>query len=468
MSGIKETYVQMTTSQRDAMRRQCNESRDEAARQRYRANQLENANRDAQSRISTLTSRLNTEIHGLSNEMREIERKQNLAFRNAAERQRTAFQREMQQREENFKHDMNQRDNILRGEIKQQGEKIRQEVEQQGVEIRRELKEQRNELIQIVGNIERQINAKERNCRQLAEFWTSQAEAFLKEIENYRHELFKPTKLQSLRARLGQMQSAVDVQAHEAVISIASEVFNGAVTLRADVVEAELEWTSYFERLSADVAELYSAINDAKLLEYQIGEDKIQARIDYWSDGALVELAERITEIQQVLCAPNETTSKILLTLITEVYDMTQRLSEIKESAREALMLSACRADIANDVANALINMGWKLEDSTFVNCEEKEAIHAKIVDRTGNECVIIVEPHNNQGKLGNKLQLNFFSDDFDTSSTETYVSSVKQELRNSGVEMNLQCAEGYRNKPSDREDIRDINQARGQTTGSK
>jgi len=424
MSGKKETYVQLTATQRDQMLRQCREARDEAGKQRERAAQLERANKEVQSRIATLGNKISGQITDLSNEMHEIERKQSEAFRSALERQ--------------------------------------------DADIRNEIQQQRKEINQMIGKIEQQINSKEQNHQRLAEFWSEQAEAYLKEIENYRHVMFTPNRLQALRTRLGQVQTSMDVQAYQAAISTAIEAFNDAVALRLDVVEAELEWTKYFERLSNDIAEVSADVNAAKILEFEIGGEKVQANIDYWTNGALIELAHRIAEIQEALHNSDEVTSNTLVSLIAEIDNMKHRLSTsgtgLIDSAKEALMLSAYRVDMANDVVSALESMGWKLDDYTYRNNEQKDAIHAKIVDRTGNECIVIVEPHNNQGRLENKLGLDFFNDNgFDTSSTETFVSSIRHELQTSGIKLDLRCVEGYENKPSDREEIRNIAQVRGQ-----
>ena len=436
MSGIKETYVTMTTTERNRMLQQCRTAQDNEATERQRRMQLETANRDAQARISALDSRLNSQIPRLANEMREIERRQNETFRNA---------------------------------LAKQGGDFRREIQQHRRELAQEMQQQKQELSQMIGNIAQEIKAKDLKEEQLAGFWVTQAQAYLAEIDNYRHELFCPTRLQMLRTELGQIQGT---KINAAVISTAINVFNRAVVLRSDVVSAEIEWSASFERLSQDIAELGAAVNAAKLLDFQIGEETVQARVDYWTNGALSELDRRVSEIRSILKEPNGVSNDTLVSLISETDNLTRHLSEpntgLIDTAKESLMLSASREDMANDVVNALTGMGWELEDYTYRNSEQKEALHAKIVDRTGNECVVIIEPHDNHGKLENKLRLDFFNDSaIDTSGTEMYISSIKQELQHNGVKLDLRCAEGYANRFSDRNEIRNIEQARGQTAST-
>ena len=428
MSGIKETFVSMPTRQRDSMLSQIRQSQNEVARVNERNRQLQEANNNAQTRINALDNKINTQIAGLSNQIREVERRQNAAFRNALERQ---------------------------------GADIRSEIREQGVQLRREMQSQRTELTQMINSVVQQINAEKQGQQERALEWVSQVEAFIKEIDNYRHNMFTPNRLQGIRTRLQHAQGSINLGDYQAAISTAQEAFTEAALLRCDVVNAEIEWVRSFERLSNDVAELSAEINATKLLNFEIGDEIINAQIDYWTEGALSRLEERVSEIKQILKEPDNVSNDNLVSLITEIYNLSQNLSTPRtgliDLAREAIMLSQCRADIISDIAEVFADRGWRLDDYTYRNGEEKEALHGKIVDGTGNEIVVIVEPQMNQGKLENKILLNFFDEDYNTSNTEMRVSSIKQTLKENDLITDLRCVEGYQNKPSDKEELRDI-----------
>ena len=445
MSGIKETYVQLTTTQRDTMLRQCREAQEAAARERAeRERQVAEAQREANERVVTLSNQFNTQIAGLSNEMRVIERKQNEAFSNALTKQGADIRNEMRETE------------------RKQNEAFRSALAKQGADIRREMQQQQQELTQMIGNIEREINAKEQGQKQRAEFWVSQAEAYIKEIDNYRHDLFTPHKLQMLRTRIQQTLSNINAGDYQAAIATAQETFNGAVVLRSDVVIAQLEWERYYEELSMRVAELASAVNATKLLEWQIGEETVRARVDYWTNGRLGELERRFAEVQQIVRDPGNATSDELVSLVTEVYDMSGNLSSITTQAKEGLMLSAYRADMVNEIAAAMKQEGWEINEYGYKGGEEKDELHAKITDVNGNEMVVIVAPQqNDDGRaLGNKLELNFFNDrEYDMSNVENANRYVRHVLRENGIDVNLTCVGGFENKPSNRREIREVKQ---------
>jgi len=76
------------------MNRQLTESRNQEARERERVAQLQLANQRAQAEINTLSGQINTQIAGLSSELRVVEQRQNQAFNAALQRQREEAERQ--------------------------------------------------------------------------------------------------------------------------------------------------------------------------------------------------------------------------------------------------------------------------------------------------------------------------------------------------------------------------------------
>gem|GEM_PF-4265618 len=453
MSGIKETYVQLTTSQRDSMLRQCREAQESAARERKeRERQVAAVQNEANARVFALGNQFNTQIAGLAYEMRAIEQRQNAAFNSALQRQNESFS----------------------NALNRQGAELRREIQQQGEHIRLEMQEQRQELTQMINALEQRINEKEQGQKERAEFWVEQAECFIRSIDEYRHELFMPNRLSIIRSRLQQAQSSISFGDHQAAISSAQEAFNSAVSMRSDVVQAELEWERYFQLLSCNLARLSATINSAKLLEFEIGDEKVDAKIDYWTNGALVRLSERVSAIQQILKEPDKASSDTLVTLISEVDDLTQRLtaerSGLIDSAKENMMLSAYRVDMVNSIAEAMQKEGWNQIEYGFKGDEEKDELHIKIGDVNGNEMVVVISPQfNEQGRAtGNALEFNFFNDrELAMENAEIAVASVERALSDVGIQTNLRCTAGFERRQSNRNQLRDIKQTRRRKTES-
>ena len=419
MSGIKETYVQLTTTQRDTMLRECREAQDEAAKLRERSNLLDQANRDTQARITELTGNFNRQITGLSAEMREIERKQNETFMNA--------------------------------------------LHKQGVDIRQEIQRQRREIDTQINNIISTMNAKEWKEKKLADYWSNQAEMFLRKFDNLNRIFFSQSQQQMLQSLRQQLEQVRETSVNAAIIGLTIGIFNGAVSLYSDIMASALEWNDHFGTLSHNIANLNAEVNAAKIMDFEIGEEHIEARVDYWTNGRLAQLETQINEIKQLLHNPYSVNTDTLSTLICETQDLNRQLPQIKNSAKEAIMQSAYRADIVNEIASAMLDHGWRISDYTYRGAEEKDEIHLKITDNTGNEMVVIISPEeNDQGKLENKLQINFFNDrEFDTGRTEEDSAYINQCLIDNGIPLNLRCVNEYKNRSSDRDEVRDINRTR-------
>jgi len=429
MSGRKyDPVVRITQSQWDAMNSQCRQAQDTAANERReRERQVAQAQRDAQQRMAALQNQFTSQIRGLSNEMREIERKQNEAFTNALQRQ--------------------------------------------GAELRREIQQQRTELTNMINSVQQRIEAKEQNHRQIAEFWATQADAYIKEIDNYRHDLFTPGKLESLRRTLQQMQGDIKAEAYQSAISAARAAFNDAVTLRAEVIAAEIEWENALRRLTERAAYINSCINDAKLSEVTMCEERVQARVDFWTNGALTALENQFKPIQQIIKNPVNVTTDELVSACTALDDMRDRsfpnpdsqgnvTGGIINEARERLLLSAYRADMVNEIATVMHNEGWHVENSGYRGDDQRDELHAKIVDNNGNEMIVIVSPSAKNGALENSLRFDFFNDtEINMDTTEQVRRQITQRLNSSGIQTNLQCVPGYENRLSDNQEIRNIEQ---------
>lgn len=94
MSGRKHTPAPPQPSRWEIMNRQLTESRNQEARERERVAQLQLANQRAQAEINTLSGQINTQIAGLSSELRVVEQRQNQAFNAALQRQREEAERQ--------------------------------------------------------------------------------------------------------------------------------------------------------------------------------------------------------------------------------------------------------------------------------------------------------------------------------------------------------------------------------------
>jgi len=412
MSGIKDVPVTITRSQWDNMVNNARRAEETAQQAQQRQRTADNALNEAKAKIENLNRTLNREISGLNEEMRQMANEQN---------------RRLNEQARNFNEAM--------GDLK-----VNLEAQ--------------------INNVQKNIQAKENNHRKLAEFWISQTKIFFTDIEQYRHDLFTPNKLQKLRAELAQTSSDMQSESFQSAISSARNVFNQTAELKEIVVNAEIEWNFYYKKFQETLADTRSNMNYRKTMQFTFatedGEEKVDANINYWTDKALDSIEEKLVQIEQKAANPNEISTDKLKEMTAELKQINAEMENAEAKAKEALISSQFRAEMASKLGEVLIAQGWTCDGSTYEGGEQNGKVHVKLSDIKGNEIVAVITPDEN---LTNNVEINFFNIDNDEGFRKTQLKSIQNSLKEDGG-LNIGepvCRKGYEAKISDNHAIKNI-----------
>jgi len=423
MSGIKDVPVQITRSQWNNMVNNARRAEETAQQAQQRQRTADNALNEAKAKMENLNRTLNKEIAGLNEEMKQMANEQN---------------RRLNEQAKNFSEAM--------GDLK--------------VNLEAQIERNRENLQNAINNVQKNIQAKESNHRRQAEFWVSQTEIFFTDIEQYRHDLFTPNKLQKLRAELAQTSSDMQSEAFQSAISTARGVFNQAAELKEIVVNAEMEWNFYYKKFQETLADARSNMNYRKTLQFTFptedGEKKIDADINYWTEKALDRIEEKLVQIERIATNPNEISTDRLKEMTAELKQINAEIENAEARAKEAFISSQFRAEMAVKLEEVLTGKGWTCEDGTYEGGECKGKYHVKFSDVKGNEIVAVITPDEN---LANNLEINFFNKDNDEGFRKTQLESIHKSLKEDGG-LNVGepvCRKGYEAKISDNDAIRNI-----------
>jgi len=412
MSGIKDVYVTMTRAERNRLlnsARRAEESREQAL-QRERLSQ--NALNAANMKLETLNRTLNNEIAGLHDDMRNMVNEQN---------------RRLKEQAANFN----------------------------------------GAITDLKVNLEAQINKVQANIwaianthRKQAEFWVSQTEIFFTDIEQYRHELFTPNRLQKLRTELDQASSDMRSEAFQAAISSARSVFNQAAELKEIVVNAEMEWNFYYKKFQEALADTRSNLDYRKTMKFTFatedGDETVDADINYWTEKALDSIEEKLAQIEQTGKQPNEISTDKLKEMTADLRQINDEMDIAEAKAKEALVSSQFRAEMASKLGEVLSKKNWNCDGCTYEGGEYSGKVHAKFSDISGNEIVAVITPDT---QMANNIELHFFNKDNDEGFRQTQLKSIQNSLKEDGG-LNIGepvCRKGYETKISDNHAIRDI-----------
>lgn len=422
MSGKKDVFVSMTREQRDQLIRATRDAYDVAADARRRGIATQEAQELSDTCISTLMGCLHNQVNGVSEEIRQLANEQNRRLRQQAQN----FQREIS-------------------------------------ELRRQREQDREELTAAINRVQEQIEAKERNHRAIATRWIAEANAYFDDIEQYRHELFAPNQLSHLRTLLGQVEEDLNNEAFQSAIVASRNVFNQAVDLKERVVSAEIEWAHYHSEFRHLLADVESSLYHYQNLRYSMptnnGEQEVDANVDYWSNGALSQLQTEIATIRERTNNINELSTAELMNMITSLRGISTRLENTGAEAKDALICSQVRAELADALASTLQQSGWEYVGYTYEGREMNAALHIKLRDNLGNEIVTVISPDMNRGALGNNMEFNFFNDyNNDENTRNIWIAAILEQLRAAGLNVGKpQTKPGFENRSSDNQALRDL-----------
>jgi len=398
---------------------------DEAERQERKARKAEERARAAEAALDVANRRIETEIKGLHSDMKILVEEQN--------RQAADFKRQMRQQEKTFD-----------GKLKDL---------EKSVDIK--LKDQKQELQNQINGISAKIEAKERDAKKLAEFWIDQTQAYLNDIEQYRHEMFTPGRLERLKGKLKQMRSDIKNGMYEAAIATARALFNDAVDLRVDVINGENKWGLYHDLFIKTLAETEADLKFCNTLQFPFemehGTETIDARVNYWTNGALDEVSESISGVKQKTKRIQQVSIEQLIEYIDTLNQQQIRMETAEDEAKKAIRLSQERAETADMIADALEKLAWECKKITYVGGEQDQSVHVKLDDGMGNELVIII-------KDDEIVQHYFPVDMYDEKQVQECNTNILKCLKQKGLVVGKTgCKQGYEHKASDNTKVKDI-----------
>lgn len=418
MSGKKDVQVRMTREQRDRLITATRQALESAAQLQQREELRQSAQELANSSISLIANLLQQQVNGLHDDLRAMAAEQNRRLTRLA----NDYARNIE-------------------ELRKQREKDRAEL-QAGLDA---------------------IKERDQSHHEQALFWVSQAEVFFADIEQYRHELFTPNQLSRLRTHLAQVQQDIQSEAYQSAIASARNVFNQAVDLKERVVQAEIEWAHYHTQLQQAFADLRSELYYHQTMQFIIdtdaGEEHLDAQIDYWSGGLLSSIASVVNQISEVMAQINDVPTAELIAMLERIKELRDLMDKARERAKEALISSQMRAEMASTMAEHLQMAGWEFVGYTYEGNEMNAPLHIKFRDNMGNEIVTVISPQDFLGELCNNMQVNFFDPwNNDENMRGIWVDGILESLRGVGLNVGKPVTQpGFEVRQSDNDAIRDL-----------
>jgi len=455
MSGMKDVRVTMTRTQRDSLLNSARRAEESAQQARQREQVTQNALNNANRQLDSLNRTLNNEIAGLHEDMQQMAQDQNRRL----QQQANEHNRRLQEQARSFNNSIT--------DVNRRMESQRVALEGSINQVRQQTENNRQQLQNAIDNVNARIDvhdARDTNHRRVAEFWISQVQAYIGDIKQYRHDMFTPGQLAKWQNELDTIQQREMAQeAYQTAMASARSAFNNVVELKENVVNAESEWTNYHSIFVQSLADAQSNLNYHQNMQFTIemehGNETVDSNINFWTNNALGRISDALEEVKAREGKIQEVPTAELIQLLDRLSEINSQMEIAANEAKEALISSQHRAEMANILTSALSGCGWDFHEATdgmtYEGEQHNRPVHIKMSDGMDNEIVAIITPDTN---LDNKLELHFFYETNDEERQRAWIESMQNSLKESGLNVSTPvCREGYESTASDAHSLRNI-----------
>ena len=367
---------------------------------------------------------------------------------------------EVENIESRVQYQLEKQEHQLRSDFNNQMQQIKQKSRMQEANIQR--------LDNKIENLIESIEAKESNKKNQALSWLSEAENALSAIDSFRHEKFAPIEYAKLQQKYELSQLNIDNEVYESSISGSQALWQEACELKTRLEQLENEWNDYFESAVDSNAKLIATCDAQTTLklafDIEDGSEELEVDIDYWCNGHLTQLKKIALKHQESLKNSEQMDISDFKKLIQDSQELKAEAESLTQKAKEAIILSQLRSDMASDIVDSLDSSGFNLEDSCFEGEDERASIHLKMTNISGDEVVTIITPVDNRE---NRLDIHFFDKDSDEAFKQTRLKNMMQRLSENGVECQTpQCATGTEHNNTGNESVRDFEKVKSLQRG--
>ncbi|MEC4813284.1 MAG: hypothetical protein SAK29_08450 [Scytonema sp. PMC 1069.18] len=379
--------------------------------------------------------RLNQQRQEFQTAIKDVEARQKQAREREVQRLNTTMQQNFAQQRSEYLRIASEQKQEYTQLIAQQGQKFTQLIaEEQQARKQGELLLQQ-QINEIVNDIEKQS--------QYAKDYLADVEAIWESINrDYQHERFTPGRLANLRRDLDLVRSNINEGLSQAAIATAQKTYLALVDLRIELEQKEQEWQLLYNSALEDLRSLIAEVQANRECIVEVDRDSkaesFKLEVDYWTHGSLSQYHKELDLLESELIQGESTlTTEQLKTLGEKITNLEPKLVEIVQQARLSILGSQMRAEIADQVVEALESLGYTLvdpaKDSVYEYNDQRSAYAVKVKNTNGDEIVTVISPEKELGV--NSVSINTFSQTLiDEKAVRANAKAIFDALNENGV----------------------------------
>lgn len=245
------------------------------------------------------------------------------------------------------------------------------------------------------------IRAKENGEKELAVYWTEQANRILNEMmENYRPQLFAPKELAKLREKIRIAEEDLSAGRFSSSADGGREAFYDAMDLKEAVQQEELEWNFWFNALKERELQLTEMLRrgENRIYELELDGEELEddQGMDYWTRGQFGLVKERIADFRREKLGNLENrTTEYLQEQVSALLGLTEELLQVENASHTNFAMAVNRYTLTEKIG-ALLGENYQMIDSdgNYFAQENREEYHAIFQNPvTGDQAAVVITP---------------------------------------------------------------------------
>ncbi len=305
--------------------------------------------------------------------------------------------------------------------LREQQRQMQEALQDVHREVRGLLAEQEQRLVRQIDearqHLQAQINdlaSRERQRVDHGQDWI-QAARMLRDFiaGHYRHQQFKAGALERLDRDLCQAEQNLARGLAEAAVAQAQRAYHELSDLRLELEHLEAEWQLWRGaalRATEELLALAHNYRTCKAMDLEGREIDVTVEVDWWTEGKLSQLIEEIRRVQNRIQNEDAPMSIEALRQIAEQTgpELLRQLREIVWEARENVLGSQLRINIADLAVQVFEGQGFFLQDATYEGEDFRGGYVTKLTHLDGGEVVVVVSPQEGR-PLENRLEIHSY-----------------------------------------------------------
>ncbi|MDO4325829.1 MAG: hypothetical protein Q4E24_07340 [bacterium] len=287
------------------------------------------------------------------------------------------------------------------------------------------------------------IRAKEDGEKELAKYWTEQANRVLKEVqENYRPELFAPKEWAKLRDKIRMAEEDFASSRFNSAADGGRQAFYDALDVKELVVSAEVEWNFWFNVLKEREGQLDELVENGENRVYRLeldGEEiEDENGIDYWTRGQFRIVKQRVEAFKdEHLSGLEHASTKHLQDLVNKLVGLTEEVMQVENASHTNFAMAISRYQLAEKIGGLLGENYQMLDaDGNYFLEENREEYHAVFQNPvTGDQAAVVITPvAGADGVDANHIELIIGNADNNPVTRERINAVIQRKLQEEGL----------------------------------